>query len=289
MPISIGNTGAMPHTRGVPLPTRPIVHAEPQPRTAFVSPIRLAPEPGPVTEPPKPRGRRGSTPNRVSPHAGVRRYNYADIVSRYRSGQTIGEIRTATGCHPETTRKILKDAGVRLRPQRGGSTRKHDYDAIRRLYVEEQMTMSAVAQALGIRKESVRTALLNLEVPLRDDRKRNGGRSRTLDWDDIAARYKAGGTPEEIAAATGAAPDTVGNIVRALAKDGVLTLRPRRAPVQVESEEHKALFAAIVATVATGATYAQAARVHGVSPRTVRRAVDRYNETAHPYQHQEAS
>lgn len=100
----------------------------------------------------------------------------ADIVRRYQDGQTIPAIAKALHHNTMTVRRHLLDAGVQLRDDRHTHSGKHNHtktypaelvDQVRRLYLDEQMSQTEVAQRLGIGTHVVQRLMDRHHIPAR--------------------------------------------------------------------------------------------------------------------------
>jgi predicted transcriptional regulator len=154
--------------------------------------------------------------------------------------------------------------------------RRVDYADIAARYKAGQ-TRSQIYAETGCHPNTIVKILKETGVPLRDDRK---NRERTLDYDLIRRLYvEEQKTMPVIAAEIGSRAESVRG---ALLTMGV-TLRDDRSRNGGGPRASTAvLHAQIMVTVATGVTYIEAARIHGVSERTVKRAVAKHNAEARP-------
>lgn len=99
----------------------------------------------------------------------------AEIVRRYTAGETVPTIAKALSHTPSTIRRALRRAGVEMRDDRtlhsGGAPR--DYgdatvEQVRRLYVDEQLSMRDVASRLNLQYKSVVTIMTRHDIARRE-------------------------------------------------------------------------------------------------------------------------
>ena len=96
------------------------------------------------------------------------------IVELYTAGKYMREIHETTGHAVSTIKRALLDAGVEIRPRgpkAGARTKTYDPALIadvRRLYVDEQLTQTHVADELGIGIKVVQNVMAYAAIPARD-------------------------------------------------------------------------------------------------------------------------
>ncbi len=183
----------------------------------FVEPELREPEPA-LPEPtpaqvPVPASTAKPAPRPAAPARAARPApDAAAIVQDYLDGQTAHAIAEARGHSTATVYRILRATpGVTLRDDRVGrsGSKKKTYDpsvvdAVRRLYIDEQLTQAQVAERLDLTAKVVQTIMTRHHIPARGDVIATGmtynapGRSTLASLTaDMAA---AGVTPEQLRA-----------------------------------------------------------------------------------------
>ena len=131
------------------------------------------------------------------------------IASRYRTGESAGDLAEAAGINVAEIRAILIALGEELRPPLGTAhhrleDRQFPPKKIVQLY-EEGATVQSLAKTLGVSRELIRTLLLKHGVKLRGRGGQPSAEPGELVGDpgEVARLYRAGQAIEEVAAALG--------------------------------------------------------------------------------------
>ncbi|CAN7193972.1 hypothetical protein [Knoellia sp. LjRoot47] len=111
------------------------------------------------------------------------------IVAQYEAGDTAKAVAERHQCSDRTVLTILHQRGVAIRGRSSYDTHftprpaRIDLDkaVLERLYVDEQRTAYEIADELEVSLSTVRRQLRHHDIPLRDDRARNGRRRQSLD------------------------------------------------------------------------------------------------------------
>lgn len=129
------------------------------------------------------------------------------IASRYRAGESAGDLAAAAGINVAEIRAILIALGEELRPPLGTAhgrldDRQFPPTKIVQLY-EEGATVQSLAKTLGVSREMIRTLLLKRGVKLRGRGGQPSAEPSELvaDPGEVARLYRAGHGIEEVAAA----------------------------------------------------------------------------------------
>jgi DNA invertase Pin-like site-specific DNA recombinase len=149
----------------------------------------------------------------------------AEMIRRYRTGETLVEIGAATGVSRATVERRLKAAGVVLRPAgwRPGRRRRvvEDEDLVARYAAGE--SLNAIAAATGLYPTAVYYRLRRAGVELRSVAEARRNARLDLPVAEIVERYRAGETLVEIARSLGVSH----HVIRCrLAEAGVERRRP---------------------------------------------------------------
>ena len=164
----IGTAGLCPACLApAPAPPAPRAVTAPSPR-----PARAPRPPAKTKNPPKsarvPRASRAPKAPRSAP------VDEKQMVVRYQAGETAPELARAYGCLPRRVYAILDRAGVERRDDRatrsGGRPRVEDpalVEQVKRLYTDEQLSRTQVADRLGIGHKRVVTIMERHAVPAR--------------------------------------------------------------------------------------------------------------------------
>jgi transposase len=134
----------------------------------------------------------------------------------HRQGMTLAEIAFRFGCSPSGVRKRLLRDGIPVRPRRGKRIRPGDplsAEVLRRFYVDERLSIAAIARRLHTSRDKVSLRLRRYGIPVRA-----GGRypSDPKLRETMVQLYTVEGLGvEEVASRTGISPGRAGELLRA--------------------------------------------------------------------------
>jgi len=139
------------------------------------------PQPTPPTRPREPKTK-PAKPRTPAKSKGRPRADTNMIVQAYESGRTIAQTAADLGYTKATVRTHLLDAGVQLRDDRktnSGGNNRRDYtpteiEDVRRLYVDEHLSQTRVAQRLGIGVKVVQCIMARHGIEAREGQSGGG-------------------------------------------------------------------------------------------------------------------
>ena len=176
----------------------------------------------------------------------LRKLTDAQVAGRYRKGQTLDHLARAAGTTVAVIRRVLRDRQVKLRPKEANLRR--TAEEIVRLY-EQGTSITDLAEMEGCSNYPIRSILLRQGVRIRKSTELAEKRSAKplLTPGEMEARYRAGGSLSQIAAAAGIQPQRVAVLLR---RRGLIlrarggTRKSDSEGLKISPEEMKSLYRA---------------------------------------------